>query len=167
MEWTPDGFDALARPQIEPAFRLARIMLGNYPDAEDAVQEALARAWSRIHQLREPAAFRPWFLAIVANHCRSTRRAFWRRRGQTAEPGDRPQLPADSDPEDVVGRLDLRTALRRLSLEDRTALLLFYALDLPLEEVAATLGVSPAAAKSRIFRAAGRLRLELTAEVPR
>jgi RNA polymerase sigma-70 factor (ECF subfamily) len=67
MEWSPARFEELARPHIEPACRLARIMLGTWPDAEDAVQDALAKAWSRGHQLREPAGFRPWFLAIGTN----------------------------------------------------------------------------------------------------
>ena len=57
--------------------------------------------------------------------------------------------------------------LRQLGPDDRAALLLFYALDLPLAEVAAALRVSPAAAKARIHRAAGRLRTMLGEEVPR
>jgi RNA polymerase sigma factor (sigma-70 family) len=164
MEWSPDRFEELARPQIEPAFRLARIMLGNRLDAEDAVQDALARAWSRGHQLREPGGFRPWFLAIVANQCRSTRRSRWWQVQRVAEPR---VDAAAAEPEDIAGRLDLHSGLGRLSAEERAALLLFYAFDLPLEEVAAALGVSRPAAKSRVFRAARRLRVELTEEVPR
>jgi RNA polymerase sigma-70 factor, ECF subfamily len=164
MEWSPGRFEELARPQIEAAFRLARIMLGNRPDAEDAVQDALTRAWSRGHQLREADGFRPWFLAIVANQCRSARRSRWWQVQRVAEP---PAGAAPAEPEDVAGRLDLHRGLGRLSAEDRAALLLFYALDLPLEEVAAALGVSRPAAKSRVFRAAQRLRVQLTEEVPR
>jgi RNA polymerase sigma-70 factor, ECF subfamily len=61
----------------------------------------------------------------------------------------------------------MREALRQLSREDRAALLLFYALDLPLDEVAAALGVTASAAKARIHRAAARLRRAMGEEVPR
>ena len=158
------GFEELVRPCVDPAFRLARVLLGNHTDAEDAVQDSVARAWRKIHQLRGPEAFRPWFLAIVANQCRAARRTRW---WQVLRLGDQQPPPPDAEPDDVVARLDLRGALRRLSPQDRAALLLFYGLDLPLEEVAAALHVTPGAAKSRIHRAAARLRLQMVEEVPR
>ena len=59
---------------------------------------------------------------------------------------------------------DLKTALLKLSPDERLPLVLHFYLDLPLEEVARTLGLSPAAAKSRIYRAARKLRSDLTLE---
>jgi RNA polymerase sigma factor (sigma-70 family) len=59
---------------------------------------------------------------------------------------------------------DLRRAVARLSPDERLPLVLYFYLDLPLDEVARTLRVSPAAAKSRIYRAARRLRSDLTLE---
>ena len=55
---------------------------------------------------------------------------------------------------------ELRQTIGRLSRSDRLILYLFYWLDLPLEEVAAVAGVSTAAARARLYRAVGRLRLE-------
>ena len=55
-------------------------------------------------------------------------------------------------------------AIARLSPDERLPLVLYFYLDLPLDEVARTLRVSPAAAKSRIYRAAQRLRSDLTLE---
>jgi RNA polymerase sigma-70 factor (ECF subfamily) len=57
-----------------------------------------------------------------------------------------------------VEHLDLERGIEQLSAADRGALFMHFYLDLPIEEVAATLGVSPAAAKSRIYRACHRLR---------
>src|ERR1700694_2207682 len=72
------AFEALITPLIHPAYRLAFAMLGRREEAEDAVQESVLKAWSRIGQLRpETGALRPWFLTIVANHCRSVRRRAW------------------------------------------------------------------------------------------
>jgi len=147
------AFDALVRPLIEPALRLALSMLGDRRDAEDATQEALTRAWRKLHQLRPGMPVRPWFFAIVANQCRNVRRTPWFRLTSFREVTGRP--PA-REPE--VDHLDLERGLQRLPSADRVALFLYFYLDLPIDEVAATLGISPAAAKSRIYRACQRLR---------
>ena len=55
---------------------------------------------------------------------------------------------------------DLRQTIARLSRSDRLLLYLFYWLDFPLEEVAAVAGLSTGAARARLYRAVGRLRLE-------
>jgi RNA polymerase sigma factor (sigma-70 family) len=62
------------------------------------------------------------------------------------------------------GSSDLHKALLRLRPEERLPLVLHFYLDLPVEEVAQALHVSPSAAKSRIYRAARRLRSDLTQE---
>src|SRR5204862_123024 len=61
-------------------------------------------------------------------------------------------------PEPQVEHLDLERAMQQLPLADRGALFLHFYLGLSIEEVATTLGVSTAAAKSRIYRACRRLR---------
>jgi RNA polymerase sigma-70 factor (ECF subfamily) len=147
------AFDSLVRPLIEPGLRLALSMLGNRRDAEDATQEALTRAWRKLHQLRPGMPVRPWFFAIVANQCRNLRRTSWFRLTSLGEVVAR--QPA-REPE--VEHVDLERGLQQLSAADRGALFLHFYLDLPIDEVAATLGVSPAAAKSRIYRACHRLR---------
>jgi RNA polymerase sigma factor (sigma-70 family) len=147
------AFESLLRPLVEPAMRLALSMLGDRRDAEDATQEALTRAWRKLHQLRPGMPVRPWFFAIVANQCRNIRRTPWFRFTFLADAVER--RPA---PEPDVEHLDLERALQQLPSADRGALFLHFYLDLPIEEVAATLGVSAAAAKSRIYRACHRLR---------
>jgi RNA polymerase sigma-70 factor, ECF subfamily len=147
------AFDSLVRPLVEPGLRLALSMLGDRRDAEDATQEALTRAWRKLHQLRPGMPVRPWFFAIVANQCRNVRRTPWFRLTSLAEVIGR---PPSREPE--VEHIDLERAMQQLPLADRGALFLYFYLDLPIEEVATTLGVSPAAAKSRIYRACRRLR---------
>ncbi len=147
------AFESLLRPLTDLGLRLALSMLGNLPDAEDATQEALTRAWRKLHQLRPGMPVRPWFFAIIANQCRNIRRTPWFR--LTFPVGTVGRRAA---PEPEVERLDLERAMEQLPAADRGALFLHFYLDLPIEEVAATLGVSPAAAKSRIYRACHRLR---------
>jgi RNA polymerase sigma-70 factor, ECF subfamily len=150
-----DAFEALLRPLIDPAYRLALAMLSDRTAAEDAVQESALKAWRTVRRLRpEPDSFRPWLLAIVANQCRDTRRRRWWTVLKFAE-----LRPAADDPAtDASGGIDLRQAIARLPANDRLVLYLFFYLDLPLPEVAAALGISTAAAKARLYRITRRLR---------
>ncbi len=150
------AFEALIGPLVEPALRLAHSMLGDRWEAEDATQEAVTRAWRKLGQLRPGMPVRPWFLAIVINQCRNVRRTRWFTTARIAEvfQGSR------ADRADIE-RVDVARALARLPSRDRQALFLHFYLDLPVEEVAFALGISPSAAKGRIYRACHRLRPDL------
>ena len=136
-------------------------MLSDRTAAEDAVQESSIKAWRKLRQLRGDAgSLRPWFLSIVANECRMTRRRRWWSVVRSAEV----ESERRSDAPSQEALTDLRRALARLSPDERLPLVLYFYLDLPLDEVARTLRVSQSAAKSRIYRAARRLRSDLTLE---
>jgi RNA polymerase sigma-70 factor (ECF subfamily) len=151
------AFDALVGPLIEPGFKLAAVMLRDREEARDAVQEACVLAWRRLSQLRAEAQVRPWFLSIVANQCRSKRRARW---------WSELRLPAiyesrNRTREDLESSLDLDRQLRVLPTRQRAALFLFFYADLPLAEVAKILKLSPQAAKSLVHRAVVSLRMSM------
>jgi RNA polymerase sigma-70 factor (ECF subfamily) len=151
------AFEALVGPLVEPAIRLAYSMLGDRWEAEDAAQEAVTRAWRKLHQLRPGMPVRPWFLAIVVNHCRNVRRTRWFSTIRIPDIfGGRPEPDLD--------KLDLGRALERLPAIDRHALFLHFYLDLPVDEVAVALRISSSAARARIYRACHRLRLDLVEE---
>ncbi|MEA2642984.1 MAG: hypothetical protein QOG08_10 [Chloroflexota bacterium] len=155
------AFAALIEPLLNPAYRLAAVMLADRSTAEDAVQEASIKAWRKLGQLRgDAASLRPWFLSIVANECRMVRRQRWWSVVKVAEVLP---LTGTTDHFSEVSS-DLKTALLRLSPDERLPLVLHFYLDLPLDEVARTLGLSPAATKSRIYRTARKLRSDLTLE---
>ena len=152
------SFTLLIEPLLDPAYRLAAVMLNDRASAEDAVQEASVKAWRKLGQLRgDVASLRPWFLSIVANECRMARRGRWWSVVKV------PDLPRQGGRE-TESYSDLRQSLLRLHRRERLPLVLHFYLDLPLDEVARTLGVSPSAAKSRIYRAARKLRADLTVE---
>jgi RNA polymerase sigma-70 factor (ECF subfamily) len=147
------AFEELLTPVLGPAFRLAMTMLKEREAAEDAVQEAALKAWRKLGGFREGSELRPWFLAIVANECRSVRRTRWWGVIRIGE------LPTRSTSEDrSAERLDLDAALDRLPQHQLLALSLYYHLDLPIEEVARVIGCSPGAARVRIHRALAVLR---------
>ena len=155
------AFDELVGPHIDRAFRHAFGMLHDREAAEDAVQEATLRAWRKLGNLRPGTPMRPWFLGIVANQCRTTLRGRW----WSVLRIEGPLGATSAGFEDrIVRGHDIRAALRKLPTDQREVLVLHYYLDLPIEEVAATLGVSRSAAKSRVIRAVRALRpvLEVT-----
>src|SRR5712692_5781614 len=83
----PDAFASLIQPLLDPAYRLAAVMLADRSGAEDAVQEASIKAWRKFSQFRgEASALRSWFLSIVANECRMARRQRWWSVVRLAEP---------------------------------------------------------------------------------
>jgi RNA polymerase sigma factor (sigma-70 family) len=158
------AFEAILRPIIQPAYRLALAMLGDREEAEDAVQEMALKSWRHRGRIRpELGTTRPWFLAIVANECRMARRRRWWTVLRSANP-----LEKASSSVEVTPSLDLRRAIARLPYRDRELLHLYYVLDLPAAEVAATLGIGVGAVKSRLHRVTSRLRPRLeTVEVAR
>ena len=153
------AFELLIRPLIEPAYRLAFADLRHRDAAEDAVQEATLKAWSRLGQFRNAAgSLRPWFLKIVANECHSVRRTRWWRLAQTNAPST---VSIASSEDDLAGIADLRRSMRRLDHDERLLLHLFYWLDLSVEDMAQVLQISKSAARGRLYRAVGRLRRDL------
>ena len=142
------SFEAELRPLLPMALRLATAMRLDRTDAEDAVQEAALRAWRRRANRRPGTDLRPWFLAIVANQCRETRRGRW---ASVLRVADAPE-PATGAVGDTAERLDMAAALRRLPQDIRLAVVLRYYLDLSIEDVATTCGCSAEAARSRVRR---------------
>jgi RNA polymerase sigma-70 factor (ECF subfamily) len=150
-----EAFESLLEPVIGMGARLAYGMLLDRTEAEDVVQEAAVKAWLRLGNVRPGTDFKPWFLGIVANECRTVRRGRW----WSTVRLDQPVSAGAADSEaSVVRGADLRRALARLPADQRAALLLHFYLDLPLDDVATSLGISIAGAKSRINRAFKRLR---------
>jgi RNA polymerase sigma-70 factor (ECF subfamily) len=127
-------------------------------DAEEAVQEALVRAWLRRDSCRSPEAPLPWLLEITRNearrlHGRQARRSTLELLDATA--------PAPDDADELSGaavRVTVEQALGTLADADQRILRLRYADDLTQGEVARRLGVPEGTVKVRLHRARRRLR---------
>jgi RNA polymerase sigma factor (sigma-70 family) len=150
------AFLLLVEPLLPAAYRLAVGMLRSESDAEDAVQEAVLRAWQHFGRFRRGSDLRPWLFTIVANECRDQRRSRW---WSVIRRSEAPDALVDTTSSVNTDSVDLRRALYRLPHDQRLVLILRYYLDLSFEEVAQTLRVSTKAAKSRTYRAVERLRL--------
>ena len=151
---------ALLAPMVAPGIRLACAMLHDPDAAEDVVQESSLIAWRKLSAGAEPTRLQAWFLGIVANECRNARRRRWT--SVVVGLSDRHHVaPADDR---VLRGADLRRAIARLPHADRLVIVLFFYMDLPLEEVASVVGASVAATRARLYRAIRRLRPDLEVE---
>jgi RNA polymerase sigma-70 factor, ECF subfamily len=124
-------------------------------DAEEAAQEALARAWLRRDACRHPDAPLPWLLEITRNEAR---RLLGRKaRRERLELFD-VRSGEDDELTGMADRVTVEQALRTLADGDRRMLHLRYAEDLTQVEVARRLGVPEGTVKVRLHRARRRLR---------
>ena len=141
--------------------RYARALLRNRTDAEDLVQEALARAVARADTFKTGTNLRAWLFTILHNvHVNQVR-------ARAARPVEVPveaveaRLVTPARQEERVEVRDMMRALDELPDEQRQVLLLVALEGLKYEEVAATLGVPIGTVMSRLSRARDAVRAKL------
>ncbi|MBX7097040.1 MAG: sigma-70 family RNA polymerase sigma factor [Myxococcaceae bacterium] len=161
------AFDVLAGRHATPLYRFAVRMCLDPQRAQDAVQEALLAAWRQASSYRAESAVRTWLFSVLLNACRHLRRTH---KGEPAAPlsleaaaqaeaqGPSPEVQAGGA---ELGRA-MDAALATLPLAEREVVLLRDVEGMPGDEVAALLGLSLAAMKSRLHR--GRLGLKAAVE---
>ena len=156
------AFEQLIEPHREVMFRVAYLIVRNAADAEDAVQDALVKAWRALGRFRRHAPLRPWLLTITANEARNRRRGATRREGLFLRGIASPSGEAAPSPEELavaaVERRRLLKALEQLPDGQRLVLECRYLLSLSEEETAAALGIRRGTVKSRAARALEQLR---------
>ena len=138
-------------------YRVARTMLPREADCEDAVQEALLRAWDRLHTLREEAYFETWLIRILINQCKT----FYRRR-----PPEPTELTEDI-PQPQPGETPLLDALMTLPQKPRVALELHYIEGYSVKETARILNVPEGTLKWRLSRGRALLKQAIEREEDR
>ena len=119
----------------------------------EAAQDAWIKIITGLHRLRDPAAFRAFAYRIVTRRCVDRVRAARRSRGQLRR-GDHHTEP-EEDRSDELSRL--RSALRRLPVDQALTVRLFYADGFGVAEIGSILGIPPNTVKSRLASARRRL----------
>jgi RNA polymerase sigma-70 factor (ECF subfamily) len=142
-----------------PARRVAQTILGNRDDAEDAVQDAWLLALHKLHTLRQPAHFGPWFYRIVANV------ALRKRQKHAAQPANLEMLETlvqpPSEPSDPGYRDLLPVVMSVLSSKEHMVITLHHFSGVAVAQLATLLDVPPGTIKSRLHHARQVLRKEL------
>jgi RNA polymerase sigma-70 factor, ECF subfamily len=140
--------------------RYAARMLGSVDAAEDAVQDALVRAFDRLADCREPDKFAGWLFLILRNRCFADQRRRQREGHLPEEAAAAVATPERSD--EVVERRERSKALERavgqLTPEQREAFVLKHVAGLPYDEISQLTGATVASLKMRMHRAYDRLR---------
>jgi RNA polymerase sigma-70 factor (ECF subfamily) len=156
------AFRRLADRNLDGAYRLAAVILGDRVEAEDAVHDATVSAWRSFPSLRDLDRFEPWFGRIVVNACRDRLRARARSRLRVVDLGRElaeRDHPAVADTSGAAADRDaVERALEALDPDHRIVVVLRFHADLTVPAIAATLGIPEGTVKSRLHHALGRLR---------
>lgn len=166
------AFAELIERHTATAKRMAYSVLRDETNAEDEVQNAFWKAYEHIAQFQQDAKFSTWLSRIVVNEClmrlRKERRV---RLTYLDDSQDREEMaPLDLPdqaltPESALARTEiggiLKEEIRKIPTLLRDVFILREVQELPMQEVAGKLGITVAAAKSRLLRARQELRLRL------
>jgi RNA polymerase sigma-70 factor (ECF subfamily) len=154
------AFLRLADEHLDAAYRLARAILRDATDAQDATHDAFEQAWRKWSTLRDPERFEPWFDRILVNTCRDRLRSA---RRQPTDISDEVVI-ATSDPYGQAHDRDLlANAIATLPPEHRIVVALRYYRDLPVGEIASRLDIPAGTVQSRLHYALKRLHAAIDA----
>jgi len=134
----------------------ARFLCGSRAEADDLVQEALAKAWKSRASYEPGTSLKSWTFTIIRNQFYSDKRRSWRQSSLDPETAER-TLVAVTNPTGALELDEVRRALAMLPDDQREALILVAVAGMPYEEVSAICGCAEGTIKSRVSRARQRL----------
>jgi RNA polymerase sigma-70 factor (ECF subfamily) len=160
----PRAFDELWLRLAPTLYSVAGGALDSREDADEAVQDALVRAFQNAGRFRGESSVTTWVVKILLNVCRD------RQRHNRARPADPvAEMEAYADPRDSMSavdtRMDLEAALDELPAHQRLPIVLVDLLEYPVAEAADLLGVPTGTVKSRCSRGRARMLVTLREEV--
>jgi RNA polymerase sigma-70 factor (ECF subfamily) len=145
-------FVAMIDEKSRTLYRVARAILRNEEDCNDALQESVMKAWASRHRLRDDRYFATWMTRIVINECRMMQRKQSKYR-----------LEADVawETSDPMPHLDVHLALDSLPEKLRLPLVLHYIEGYSLKDISTMLHLPVTTIRNRLYSARQKLRLEL------
>ncbi len=150
---TRDEFSQRVSAATGTLYRVSCGLLRSEADREDAVQEAILKAWERLDTLRQEQYFETWLVRILINECRTIGRDRSRFVSIDEVRAQEQAAPPESR--------ELREAIMGLSPDLRLAVILHYIEGYEIREIAPILGVPEGTVKSRLFRARKMLKVYL------
>jgi RNA polymerase sigma-70 factor, ECF subfamily len=154
------AFARLADEHIDKAYHLARAILGDANDAQDAAHDAFVQAWRKWETLRDPARFEQWFDRILVNACRDRLRARGR---QATDISVEVGLATGDHAARTEDQAALDAAIATLSPDHQVVVALRYFRDLAIDDIAGRLGIPSGTVQSRLHYALKRLHEALDA----
>jgi RNA polymerase sigma-70 factor, ECF subfamily len=164
------AFETLVEARAAKMLRTAMAITGSEGEARDAVQDALVAAWRELAALRDPASFDAWLTRILVNRCRRGLRRMGIARVREISTDLVPDEAAPRSPDLASGVLERRAlerAFDRLSVDERTILVLHHLDGRAVADIAGVMEIPIGTAKSRLFGARRALERALDREEPR
>ena len=158
-----EAFGALYETVYKDMYRLALYILKDPQDAEDAVAEAVADAYSSIGNLREPEAFRGWIFRILSIKCKRLLKGFSDAPvslDENPEAGE--NLPASDHEPSMAEAAAVREIFYHLDDTDRCIIAMSVFGGYTSLEIAGYLGMNAATVRSRQMRALSSMRKQLS-----
>jgi RNA polymerase sigma-70 factor, ECF subfamily len=172
------AFELVMRRHNRRLFRVARSMLRDSAEAEDALQDAYLAAFQAMGKYRGEASLATWLSRVVVNQCLGRMRRQARRDNimpmvsmDSADEQEHAAMPSEKfdAPDQAFARAELRAVLERkldeLPEAFRTVFMLRCVEELSVEETAHILNIPEATVRTRQFRARGLLRESLAQEI--
>jgi len=165
------AFEAVMRQHNGRLFRVARAILKDDSDAEDALQDAYLEAYKHMGDFRGDSQLSTWLTRIVVNQ--SLMRLRRQRRDRIVVPFEQPNEHAETEvaddraepPSSATLRAEVRQLLEQrideLPVAFRTVFVMREVEDMTVEETAECLGIPPATVRTRLFRARALMRAAL------
>ncbi|MDP4091418.1 MAG: sigma-70 family RNA polymerase sigma factor [Bacillota bacterium] len=152
------AFERLIGAHEFSLYVVARGMLSDKSDIEDAFQETVLKAYNGLEHLRKVEFFKTWIIRIMINECRNilrkNRKVIYIEDSSFIEP----VFHEDNN------RLEILEIVNSLERDLRLVTILYYYEDIPQKEIADLLGIPQGTVRSRLSRAKDRLRQMLAAE---
>lgn len=132
-------------------YKVAMGYFGNDDKAADAIQDAIVSGYENIHKLRKPEYFKTWLIRILINKCNSRKRADSRFTSLEA-------VPEQAYEDSGHANAEFNMVLAQMDEKYRLVLVLHYAEDFTVEQIAQALGISQSAVKSRLRRGRSKMK---------
>jgi RNA polymerase sigma-70 factor, ECF subfamily len=145
-----EAFVSLISESKLTLYRVAKAMLKNETDIEDAIQTTIIKAYENIGRLKNDQYFTTWVVKILINQCNEIIRSY-KKTVQVENIGD-----ADTY-YDSYRDIDLQKALHSLNEDLRVVTVMFYYMDLAQAEIAKALRIPEGTVRSRLSRAREKL----------
>ncbi|GAA0084745.1 sigma-70 family RNA polymerase sigma factor [Clostridium sp. CTA-7] len=134
-----------------PLYRLAKSIVKNEHDTQDAVSEAIVKAYENLERLKSRDSFKSWIMRILVNECY----ALLNRQNKI-------KLEENMTVYNICyeenSPYELMCEIEKLELEFRTVLILFYYEDMSIKSISEVLSISQGTVKSRLSRSKAKLK---------
>jgi RNA polymerase sigma-70 factor (ECF subfamily) len=164
----PEHFDGIVRAHQQRIYRVLLALVRDADAADTLTQECFLRAFQSRESFRGEASLATWLVRIAVNlardHSKNRRRSFWRRLVRSGEAPAAPLDPHVSPEHRAVLREEVAavwSAVDALTVQQRTAFVLRFSEEMPLEEIARAMGLEIGTVKSHLARAVTAVRREV------